>query len=90
MQDVVWICTNYSNQQIEGQVEGKQLFRRYVDEIISKVCDEPDEYLKIANSLHNNLQRKCEQWKQSYLLLVLKNKWHRNNTESLQLCIASA
>ena len=33
-----------------------KLFKRYVDDIICTVHGDPDEYLKFANSLHNNLQ----------------------------------
>ena len=56
MQDVVWICTYGSNQQsVEKYVEMK-LSKRYVDDIICTVRGDPDEYLKFANSLHNNLQ----------------------------------
>ena len=33
-----------------------KLFKRYVDDIICTVRGDPDEYLKFANSLHNNLQ----------------------------------
>ena len=33
-----------------------KIFKRYVDDIICTVRGDSDEYLKIANSLHNNLQ----------------------------------
>ena len=56
MQDVVWICTYCNNQQIVGRHEEMKLFKRYVDDIICTVRGDPDEYLKFANSLHNNLQ----------------------------------
>ena len=55
MQDVVWICTYCNNQLIVGRNEMK-LFKRYVDDFICTVRGDPDEYLKFANSLHNNLQ----------------------------------
>ena len=56
MQDVVWICTYCSNQQTMGRYEEMKLFKRYVDDIIRTVRGDPDEFLKFANSLHNNLQ----------------------------------
>ena len=56
MQDVVWICTYCSNQQTVGRYEEKKLFKRYVDDIIRMVRDDPDEFLKFTISLHNNLQ----------------------------------
>ena len=56
MQDVVWICTFCNNQQIVGRYEEMKMFKRYVDDIICTVRDDPDEYLKFANFLHNNLQ----------------------------------
>ena len=56
MQDVVLICTYCNNQQIVGPNEEMELFKRYVDDIICTVRGGPDEYLKLANSLHNNLQ----------------------------------
>ena len=56
MQDVVWICTYCSNQQTVGHYNEMKLFKRYVDDIICTVRGDPDEYLKFANSLHNNLQ----------------------------------
>ena len=52
MQDVVWICTYYSNQQAVGRYEMK-LFKRYVDDTICTVRGDPDKFLKFANSLHN-------------------------------------
>ena len=55
MQDVVWICTYCSNHPTEGRFEIK-LFKRYVDDIIYTVRGDPDEHLKFANSVHNNLQ----------------------------------
>ena len=33
-----------------------KLFKRYVDDIICTVLGNPDEYLKLANSLHKNLR----------------------------------
>ena len=56
MKDVVWICTYCNNQQIVGRYEEMNLFKRYVDDIICTVRGDPGEYLKSANSLHNNLQ----------------------------------
>ena len=56
MQAVVWICTFCSNQQTVGHDKEMKLFKRYVDEIICTVRGDPDEYLKFAKSLHNNLQ----------------------------------
>ena len=58
MQDVVWICTYCNNQQIMGRYEEMKLFKRYVDvdDIICTVRGDPSEYLKFANSLHNNMQ----------------------------------
>ena len=56
MQDVVWICTYCSNQQTVGHDKEMKLFEMYVDDIICTVRGDPDEYLKFANSLHNNLQ----------------------------------
>ena len=56
MQDVVWICTYCNNQQIVGSYEEMKLFKKYVDDIIRTVRGDPDEYLKFANFLHNNLQ----------------------------------
>ena len=56
MQDVVRICTYCSNQQTVGHDKEMKLFKRYVDDIICTVRGDPDEYLKFANSLHNNLQ----------------------------------
>ena len=32
------------------------MFKKFVDDIICTVCGEPDEYFKLANSLHKNLQ----------------------------------
>ena len=49
-------CTYCSNQQTVGRYDEMKLFQRYVDDIICTVCGDPDEYLKFANSLHNNLQ----------------------------------
>ena len=37
-----------------------KLFKRYVDDIICTVRGDRDEYLKFANSLHNNLQLTLE------------------------------
>ena len=59
-QDVVLICTYCNNQQIVGPNEEMKLFKRYVDDIICTVRGDPDEYLKFANSLHNNLQFNLE------------------------------
>ena len=56
MQDVVWIFNYCSNQQTVGRYEEMKLFENYVDDIICTVRGDPDEYLKFANSLHNNLQ----------------------------------
>ena len=56
MQDDVCICTYCNNQQIVGRYEEMKLFKRYVDVIICTARGDPDEYLNIANSLHNNLQ----------------------------------
>ena len=56
MQDVVWICTHCNNQQIVGRYEEMKLFKRYVDDIICTVRGDPEEYLKFAIFLHNNLQ----------------------------------
>ena len=56
MQDVVWICTYCSNQPTVGHNKEMKLFKRYVDDIICTVRGDPDEYLKFANSLQNNLQ----------------------------------
>ena len=56
MQDVVWTFTYCNNQQIVGRYEEMKLFKRYVDDIICTVRGDPDENLKFANSLHNNLQ----------------------------------
>ena len=56
MQEVVWICAYCSNQQTVGRYEEMKLFKRYVDDIICTVLGDPDEFLKFANSLHNNLQ----------------------------------
>ena len=39
-----------------GQVEEMKLFKKYVDDIICTVRGDEDEHLKIANSLHKNLQ----------------------------------
>ena len=39
-----------------GWYEEMKLFKRCVDDIICTVRGDPDEYLKFANSLHNNLQ----------------------------------
>ena len=39
-----------------GHDKEMKLFKRYVDDIICTVRGDPDEYLKFANSLHNNLQ----------------------------------
>ena len=55
MQDVVWIRTYCSNQQTVGYDKEMKLFKRYVDDIICTVRGDPDEYLKFAKSLHNNL-----------------------------------
>ena len=55
MQDVVWICTYCSKQKTVGLDMEMKLFRRYMDDIICTVRGDPDEYLKFANSLHNNL-----------------------------------
>ena len=54
--DVVWICTYCSNQQTVGWYEEMKLFKMYMDDIICPVGGDPDEYLKFANSLPNNLQ----------------------------------
>ena len=56
MQDVVWICTYCNKQQIVGRHEEMKLFKIYMDGIICTVRGDPDEFLKFANSLHNNLQ----------------------------------
>ena len=56
MQDVVWICTYCNNQQIVGRYEEMKMFKRYVEDIICTVRGDPDDYLKFANSLQNNLQ----------------------------------
>ena len=65
MQDVVWICTYCSNQQTVGRYEELKLFKRYVDDIIRTVRGDPNEFLKFANSSHNNLQFTLEKftWK---------------------------
>ena len=60
MQDVVCICTYCSNQQTVGCNEELKLFKMYVDHIICTVRGDPDEFLKFANSLHNNLQLTLE------------------------------
>ena len=60
MQDVVWICTYCSNQQTVRHDKEMKLFKMYVDDIICTVRGDPDEYLKFANSLHNNLQFSLE------------------------------
>ena len=54
MQDVVWIFIYCSNQQKVGHDKEMKLFNKYVDDIICTVRGDPDEYLKFANSLHNN------------------------------------
>ena len=54
MQDVVLICTDFSNQQTVGRYEEMKLFNGYVDDIICMVCVEPEEYLRFTNSLHDN------------------------------------
>ena len=54
MQDVVLICTNFSNQQTVGRYEEMKLFNGYVDDIICTVCVEPDECIRFTNSLHDN------------------------------------
>ena len=41
----VWICTDCSNQQTVGPYEMK-LFKRYVDDNICTVRDDPDEYIQ--------------------------------------------
>ena len=56
MLDVVRTCKYCSNQQTKRRLEGMKLLKIYVDDIICKFCDDPDKYLKIANSLHKNLQ----------------------------------
>ena len=39
-----------------GHDNEMKLFKMYVGDIILTVRGDPDEYLKFANSLHNNLQ----------------------------------
>ena len=60
MQDVVWLCAYRSNQQTVGHDKEMKLFKKYVDDIICTIRDDPDEYLKFARSLHNNLQYTLE------------------------------
>ena len=63
-----------------------KLFKRYVDNIICTVRGEPDEYLKFANSLHNNLQFTLEKDKMegnSAFLDINVNVSSKNNIMSL-------
>ena len=69
MQNVVWICTYC--QQMVGQYEEMKLFKKYVDDIICTVRRDPDEYLKFANSLHNNLHFTIEKIKMEANLVFL-------------------
>ena len=55
MQDKVWICT-YCRNQHTGRFQEIKLFKMHVDGTICTVRYDPEEYLKFANSLHNNLQ----------------------------------
>ena len=84
-----------------GQFEGGKLFKRYVDNIICKFRGDPDEYLKVANSSHKNVQFTLEKvnMEDELAFLVInvivsskKSETNRNrkNTEFWQLCTASA
>ena len=55
MQDKVWIFT-YCRNQYTGRFQEIKLFKMREDGTICTVRYDPEEYLKFANSLHNNLQ----------------------------------
>ena len=82
MHDFVWICTYCSNQQTVGHDNEMKLLKKYADDIICTVRGDPDDYLKFANSLHNNLQFTLEKVNMDgdlAFLVIIVNVSSKNN-----------
>ena len=74
MQDVVCLCICCSNQQTVERYEGMKLFKNYMDDFICTVRGDPDDFLKFANSLPNNLQFTLKKFIRKWIWLSLTLK----------------